>query len=658
MTLDVKSIKMSDIKKLKSEIRMLCPYCGEWHSLKRENDLFKMKCPTWDTKSEVEVKFLEESNEVFAMITMDYPCIFVKKFKEDIKIPLQDFDQQYDPNGIKITALTEITTFRMALYSDDLLTHEVNRMENREQIIENCWFGAFTNEHCRECIIQKHKKASNSMHMPIEMLLEFDEKNAETKQEEKKMEANKMSKMLPVDINKMAEDLGINFGLNTDERIKSTILGTVVEYEDGKLRGFDRKKKEMVNYANLATVYLPSILIPSTTVKVGDTIIHNGEPFFIEKAKVGDVWGANPLTSKEEKLLPIANPLGVKTYTRLISIGEIMGFKGDNPQNTKIFLWLLTMVANKVFSEGVDSANEKIRQATARGSKYIETLAPFAFVAFAAYAMKGEDMRMGDLAKTAKDNFGVELDCLKDKKVLKRIAAIGLATTAAVTYFNSTVKKAASEDTPTDCNEEEVTKGLDKLLKAIKPWESTIQKVLPAAIAICAVKLFSGSNIEGIKDKLEGCVLIAQDKFCDKLGLDEDFFSKENLKKFGLLLGIAITTFMVYGKKLDSKDKNAETANGMIKQIIPVIAPLIPAVVIFAPELKNFFKKYKESKDDDFDFDFDDIHDEIPVLDDFDESETTEMTEESESSEETEITEEASESEADEGTEKSSDSEK
>ena len=179
MTLDVKSIKMSDIKKLKPEIRMHCPYCGEWHPLKRENDIFKMKCSTWETKSEVEVKFLEEENEVFAMITMDYPCIFVEKFKEDIKIPLQDFDQQYDPNGIKITALTEITTFKMALYSDALLTHDVNRMENREQIVENCWFGAFTDEHCRECIIPKYKKASNLMHIPIEMLLEFDEKNAD-----------------------------------------------------------------------------------------------------------------------------------------------------------------------------------------------------------------------------------------------------------------------------------------------------------------------------------------------------------------------------------------------------------------------------------------------------------------------------------------------
>ena len=32
----------------------------------------------------------------------------------------------------------------------------------------------------------------------------------------------------------------------------------------------------------------------------------------------------------------------------------------------------------------------------------------------------------------------------------------------------------------------------------------------------------------------------------------------------------------------------------MIKQIIPVIAPLIPAIIIFAPELKAYFGKYSD----------------------------------------------------------------
>ena len=154
------------------------------------------------------------------------------------------------------------------------------------------------------------------------------------------------------------------------------------------------------------------------------------------------------------------------------------------------------------------------------------------------------------------------------------------------------MKQAASNEEQNEYNEEEVTKGLDKLLKAIKPWEGTIKKVLPAAIAICALKIFNGEDkIEDIKAKMEGIVLIAKDKFCEKLGIDESIINQENLKKMAALVGIAVAVFMMYGKKINNKDKNTEEANGMIKQIVPVIAPLIPAVIIFAPKLKSFFEK-------------------------------------------------------------------
>ena len=446
-----------------------------------------------------------------------------------------------------------------------------------------------------------------------------------------------MTMLAMENINKMSEELGVKFGVNTDNRIKSTILGTVVEYKEGMFRGFDRESKMMTEYSNLATISLPSILVPSTTVKVGDTIIHSGEPLFIVKADEGDVWAANPLTSKEEKVLPISNPLGIKTYTRLISVGEIMGFRGNNPQNTRIALWLLTMVANRVFSEGIDSANEKIKEVTANGEKYLEVLAPFACVAFAAYAMKGDDMRIDRIGEVAKDTLGIDFDCLKDKKNLKRIAAIGIATAAAVTYFKGKVKEVASVEEEKDYDEEEVTKGLDKLLKAIKPWESTIQRVLPAAIAICGVAIFKkGEKIEDIKDNLEGFLLLAKDAACEKLGIDEDVFNKENLKKFGALIGIAITVFMVYGKKINNKDKNTEEANGMIKQIIPIIAPLIPAAIVFAPKLKSLFQKYDYHDFENDDFEDENLEDDVYFDDDFSEVDEEKMSEETENAEEVE----------------------
>ncbi len=593
------------------KIRMRCPYCGQWHNMEWEQNVLVMKCDplkdVWDNQPNVKIEVEQYKDEIYdLMIKMKYPCWYVEEEVVEKTIDILDCEISKDLEKITIRKEEQLKSVDEVIYESSSID-SYRWSGYRESVAKGC-NGSSHKKSCRMCCHSAaYYKRDNiyAMHITIELEFYYLEnkgkekiqlEKSKNKEEQKILESKKGGKkfmtMLPMEINKIAKDFGINFGINTDDRIKSTILGTVVEYKTGKFRGFDRNTKQMTEYSDLATISLPSILVPSTTVKVGDTIIHNGEPFFIGSVEENDIWGANPLTAKEEKVLPIMNPLGVKTYTRLISIGEIMGFKGNNPQNTKIVMWILTMMANKVCSDGVDSANEKIKEVTEKGEKYLEVLAPFACVAFAAYVMKGEDMRLDNLSKTAKDAFGVDLECLKNKNNLKRIAAIGVATTAAIAYFNGTVKQAASNEEQNEYNEEEVTKGLDKLLKAIKPWEGTIKKVLPAAIAICALKIFNGEDkIEDIKAKMEGIVLIAKDKFCEKLGIDESIINQENLKKMAALVGIAVAVFMMYGKKINNKDKNTEEANGMIKQIVPVIAPLIPAVIIFAPKLKSFFEK-------------------------------------------------------------------
>ena len=644
----MQKIYASDITNAK-KIQMYCPYCGDLHDMHRRGRYFIMKCevsnnyPFGEGKAKVRVGIVTEDDEsvVKALnITYNYPCCYTCYKELTSTINISEVKKVVDDETIEIGTFIYLPKLRKS----DKCGAELSEFTRSKGISEysNCKYKCGP-----DCDI---------MMEPFPIVLKITSEKIQKQVEKAHKQAKKESKtggekrmtMLAMDnINKMSEELGIKFGVNTDSRIQSTILGTVVEYTEGKFRGFDRESKLMTEYSNLATISLPSILIPSITVKEGDTIIHSGEPLFIVKADEGDVWGANPLTSKEEKVLPISNPLGIKTYTRLISVGEIMGFRGNNPQNTRITLWLLTMVANKVFSEGIDSANEKIKEVTEHGEKYLEVLAPFACVAFAAYAMKGDDMKLDNIGEVVKDTLGIDLDCLKDKKNLKRIAAIGVATTAAVTYFKGKVKKVAAveeydekyDEEYEEQNKEEVTKGIDKLLKAIKPWESTIQKVLPAAIAICGVAIFKkGEKIQDIKDKLEGFLLLAKDVVCEKLGIDEDVFNKENLKKFVALIGIAITVFMVYGKKLNNKNKNAEEANGMIKQIVPVIAPLIPAAIVFAPELKSLFQKYGYCNNDDFedfkDVDFDDNFSEV---DEEEMSKEAEDTEELVKSEEVEV---------------------
>lgn len=389
------------------------------------------------------------------------------------------------------------------------------------------------------------------------------------------------------DFKSMANDLGIEFGINPDSRVKSTLLGTVFEYEDGRYRGFDRSTGVVTDYASIKAISLPSVIIPAAAVKVGDMILRNNEFYFITKAeKAGKVCGANITTLKEETLLPVANPIGIKCYTRLISLGEVIGFKGETNQNTKIMLWIATILTKKLFEEGIDNANQKIMKFSDETGKYMELLFPFAAVAFASYAIKGKDLDLKKISETVKNTFGFNMPELNDKKNIKRLAAVGLATSVAVVFLKTKLEEASGKD---EVDQEEAKNTMSKVYDLVKPYEKTIKKVLPLALAICAVKLFNDGKIEEIQDNLEGILLIAQDAISEKFGIDEDAFTKENIKKFAIVAGVAVVAFMVYGKKI--KGEGTEE-NAKFTELLKVIAPMLPVVVVAFPQLKKFFLKF------------------------------------------------------------------
>ena len=389
------------------------------------------------------------------------------------------------------------------------------------------------------------------------------------------------------DLKAMANDLGIEFGINPDSRVKSTLLGTVFEYEDGRYRGFDRSTGVVTDYASIKAISLPSVILPATSVKVGDMILRNNEFYFITKAEKADkVCGANITTLKEETLLPVANPIGIKCYTRLISLGEVIGFKGETNQNTKIMLWIATILTKKLFEEGIDNANQKIMKFSDETGKYMELLFPFAAVAFASYAIKGKDLDLKKISETVKNTFGFNMPELNDKKNIKRLAAVGLATSVAVVFLKTKLEEASGKE---EVDQEEAKNTMSKVYDLVKPYEKTIKKVLPLALAICAVKLFNGGKIEEIQDNLEGVLLIAEDTISEKFGIDEDVFTKENIKKFAIVAGVAVVAFSAYGKKI----KGEGTAeNAKFTELLKVVAPILPVVVVAFPQLKKFFLNF------------------------------------------------------------------
>ena len=123
---------------------------------------------------------------------------------------------------------------------------------------------------------------SDEMSIYITFGFEFDELEyneivkagqLENQKEESNMKKENGAKS--IDINELARSMGINFGFNTDSRIKSTLLGTVVQYDENRYHGFDRNIRIMTDYTGISTVNLPILIVPASTVWICEsTILH------------------------------------------------------------------------------------------------------------------------------------------------------------------------------------------------------------------------------------------------------------------------------------------------------------------------------------------------------------------------------------------------
>ena len=82
-------------------------------------------------------------------------------------------------------------------------------------------------------------------------------------------------------------------------------------------------------------------------------------------------------------------------------------------------LWVVTLIIQKLFDEGVDKANQKILEFSDKTGKYLEILFPFACVGFAAYAIKGKELKVENIAENVKKTFGIDLPELSNEKTLK-----------------------------------------------------------------------------------------------------------------------------------------------------------------------------------------------------------------------------------------------
>ena len=136
---------------------------------------------------------------------------------------------------------------------------------------------------------------------------------------------------------------------------------------------------------------------------------------------------------------------------------------------------------------------------------------------------------------------------------------------------------------------------ISKIYAIVKPYEKTIKKILPVALAICALKLFNGEKFDEVQEKLEGVLETVETTVCSKFGVSNEIFSKENIKKVLIIAGVLAVVFVAYGKKI----KGEETAeNAKFTELLKGVAPIIPVVVLVFPQLKKVFSKFMKDTEE------------------------------------------------------------
>ncbi len=94
---------------------------------------------------------------------------------------------------------------------------------------------------------------------------------------------------------------------------------------------------------------------------------------FVTNSENGQVYGANIFSMKEEKLLPVANPMGGEFHTKLISAGELLGFRGELTAKSKFMIWMFLRLIKKKKNSCKISKNQKVFGNVQRPFDFLET---------------------------------------------------------------------------------------------------------------------------------------------------------------------------------------------------------------------------------------------------------------------------------------------
>lgn len=141
--------------------------------------------------------------------------------------------------------------------------------------------------------------------------------------------------------------LNLNFGNCKNDNIKLSPYGIAVKNTKmGTWVSYDPKGKKMidVNTFVLDGTYLYKIPVAIKDVKIGDVILHNKVPVYVESVENDKLLVIDPVEGVEVKVLPLTNMFGFNFVTKVVSLVDMSGVAptADSPFGNMLPLMMMS----------------------------------------------------------------------------------------------------------------------------------------------------------------------------------------------------------------------------------------------------------------------------------------------------------------------------
>ena len=125
-------------------------------------------------------------------------------------------------------------------------------------------------------------------------------------------------------------NMNMEFGLNKDENIASTLMGVAVKNGDS-WRIYNKKKKEFTELGDMQLGNLPIFILPTTKLREGDLIKDAGDYYFVTKVATPKTptQTLSARTGEMKSIVPIKNILGFSCYSKVIALSDSLNVSDD-----------------------------------------------------------------------------------------------------------------------------------------------------------------------------------------------------------------------------------------------------------------------------------------------------------------------------------------